>query len=205
MNKMIDGKQCTIGWHVDDLKISHVSEEVCKLILDKLNSRYGKIKPLVATHGKIHEYIGMTVDYSEPGKVKFSTVDFIKQTVAEAPQGLIGGIASTPAAKHLFDVNPNAEKLSAEDSEIFHRFVAKLLWVCKRTRPDIQLAVSFLTTRVQSPDVDDWKKLGRCLTYLRDNAEDVLTLAADDISVIRWWIDAFRLPYQHLKQTETKH
>jgi hypothetical protein len=23
-NKMIDGKQCTIVWHVDDLKISHV-------------------------------------------------------------------------------------------------------------------------------------------------------------------------------------
>jgi len=23
-NKVINGKQCTIGWHVDDLKISHV-------------------------------------------------------------------------------------------------------------------------------------------------------------------------------------
>jgi hypothetical protein len=27
-NKMINGQQCTIVWHVDDLKISHVSEEV---------------------------------------------------------------------------------------------------------------------------------------------------------------------------------
>jgi hypothetical protein len=27
-NKMIDGKQCTILWHADDLKISHVNAEV---------------------------------------------------------------------------------------------------------------------------------------------------------------------------------
>ena len=27
-NKMIDGSQCTIVWHVDDLKISHVSPDV---------------------------------------------------------------------------------------------------------------------------------------------------------------------------------
>jgi hypothetical protein len=27
-NKTIDGKQCTIVWHVDDLKISHVDRKV---------------------------------------------------------------------------------------------------------------------------------------------------------------------------------
>jgi hypothetical protein len=27
-NKMIEGKQCTIVWHVDDLKISHVDAKV---------------------------------------------------------------------------------------------------------------------------------------------------------------------------------
>jgi hypothetical protein len=27
-NKMIDGKQCTVLWHVNDLKISHVREDV---------------------------------------------------------------------------------------------------------------------------------------------------------------------------------
>ena len=27
-NKMIDGKQCTVAWHVDDNKISHVDDTV---------------------------------------------------------------------------------------------------------------------------------------------------------------------------------
>ena len=41
-NKTINGKQCTIGWHVDDLKISHVDSEVVDDILNKLDERYGK-------------------------------------------------------------------------------------------------------------------------------------------------------------------
>ena len=40
VNKMIGGKQCTILWHVDDLKISHVDQAVLDEILDRLNDRY---------------------------------------------------------------------------------------------------------------------------------------------------------------------
>jgi hypothetical protein len=58
-NKIIDGKQCTIVWHGDDLKISHVDPEAVEGVLDLLNERYGKKKPLVTTRGKIHEYLGM--------------------------------------------------------------------------------------------------------------------------------------------------
>jgi Reverse transcriptase (RNA-dependent DNA polymerase) len=45
-NKVIDGSQCTIIWHVDDLKISHVSDKVVKIILDMLDKQYGKEAPL---------------------------------------------------------------------------------------------------------------------------------------------------------------
>jgi hypothetical protein len=49
---MINGKQCTILWHVDDLKISHVDPEVVEDILRMLNERYGKQSPLVVTRGR---------------------------------------------------------------------------------------------------------------------------------------------------------
>jgi len=63
-NKMINGEQCTILWHVDDLKISHVDSKVNDMILDKLNERYGKEGPLTVTRGKVHEHLGMTLDFS---------------------------------------------------------------------------------------------------------------------------------------------
>ena len=37
INKMIDRKQCTIIWHVDDLKLSHIKQSVLEDIANKLN------------------------------------------------------------------------------------------------------------------------------------------------------------------------
>ncbi len=68
MNKMTDGKQCTVLWHVDDLKISHVNCNVIEGVLARLNERYGKENPLTVTRGDIHEYLGMTIDYGTVGR-----------------------------------------------------------------------------------------------------------------------------------------
>ena len=68
--------------------------------------------------------------------------------------------------------------------------MAKCLFLCKRARPDIQTAVSFLCTRVKCPDEDDWKKLKRMFQYLRGTRELVLTLEGEDLRVIKWWVDA---------------
>jgi len=43
MNKIINGKQCTIIWPVDDLKISHIDKKVVENTLDKLNKKICRI------------------------------------------------------------------------------------------------------------------------------------------------------------------
>ncbi len=63
-NKTIKGKQCTIIWHVDDLKISHMDQNVLEDIAKKLDKKYGKEEPITIHWGYIHDYLGMTVDYS---------------------------------------------------------------------------------------------------------------------------------------------
>jgi hypothetical protein len=65
---MIDGKQCTIMWHVDDLKISHVNNSVNTNIIKMIDYEFGKEAPLAITRGKIHDYLGMTLNNSEKGK-----------------------------------------------------------------------------------------------------------------------------------------
>ena len=52
--------------------------------------------------------------------------------------------------------------------------------------------MAFLTTRVSKPDEDDYKKLGRCIKYLRSSRDVPLTLEADSNGGIkvRWWVDA---------------
>ena len=85
VNKMINGKQCTIVWHVDDLKISHAKSAVLEDIIERLNQRYGQEAPLSVQHGKVHEYLGMTINYSAPGKVKFTRYDYIDRLLDECP------------------------------------------------------------------------------------------------------------------------
>ncbi len=55
MNKDINGKQCTILWHVDDLKISHADANVVTEIIDLLLNKFRKEAPLTKPKGKIHE------------------------------------------------------------------------------------------------------------------------------------------------------
>ena len=190
MNKMIDGEQCAVVWHVDDLKMSHEKEAVVESLVDALQEKCGKEAPLTVTRGKVHNYLGVKIDFSNVGTVEVSMLEHIEQTIAECPEGLLKGAASTPAAGHLFTVNPNAKKLSEEEATTFHHLVAKLLCLCKRSRPDMQTAISFLTTRVKSPDVDDCKKLGRCLKHLKRTKKIPLRLSASRTDRIMWWIDA---------------
>jgi Reverse transcriptase (RNA-dependent DNA polymerase) len=71
-NKDIDGSQCTIAWYVDDLKISHKKESVIENIFAALESEFGKQGSLTVTRGRVHNYLGMEINYSTPKKVKFS-------------------------------------------------------------------------------------------------------------------------------------
>jgi hypothetical protein len=132
----------------------------------------------------------MTLDYSCPGKVKITMIGYISNMLNELPPDM-DGEAATAAANHLFEVNEKDPiMLSEEKAILFHHHVAKMLFLCKRARPDIQTAVAFLCTRVKGPDVDDYKKLTRVVKYLRGTLQMPLTLEADNMHVVKWWVDA---------------
>jgi hypothetical protein len=42
-NKMVDGKQGTIVWYVDDTKISHVDNKVVTQVIEKIEERFDKM------------------------------------------------------------------------------------------------------------------------------------------------------------------
>ena len=90
---------------------------------------------------------------------------YIKEMLDEIHEEM-KGVAVTPAADHLFKVNPKPKYLDENKAELFHHLVAKCLFLCKRARPDIHPTVDFLTTRVKKPDIDDQRKLGRLMKYL---------------------------------------
>jgi hypothetical protein len=140
--------------------------------------------------GKVHEYIGMTLDSTVSGQVKVTMLPYVEEIVDDfTEQSGDLKTATTPAAEHLFKIDNDAVKLSEEMGKVFHNFVAKCLFLTKRARPDIHTAVAFLTTRVKKPDEDGWKKLQRMIRYMRGTLDLPLILRADGTSVIKWWAD----------------
>jgi hypothetical protein len=80
--------------------------------------------------------------------------------------------------------------MTAYLKKFFHATVAKLLFLCKRGRPDIQTAIAFLCTRVRHPTKHDYNKLSRVIKYLRHTKDLVLRLSAENLNIIKWWTDA---------------
>lgn len=188
-NKVVNGKQHTVGWHVDDFILTHEDPSVNDGLISWFQEKYGKLSPVTVNRGKIHEYLGMKFNFEHPGEVAVTMFDYVGKIVYEAPEDW-SGTAATPATGRLFDTDATKAKLEETRAALFHHIVAKLLFLCKRARPDIQLVVGFLCTRVKAPDEDDWKKLRRLVQYLRGSRLLPLTLRADDHRVVKWWVDA---------------
>ena len=131
----------------------------------------------------------MKIIYNEDDTVSIDMSEYLKETVEEFPED-VSKETPTPASLYLFEVNENAIKLTKDKKEIFHRTTAKLLFVSRRGRPDIQLPIAFLCTRTTKSDEDDWKKLKRLMQYINTTMDLILTLSAEDIAIIKWWVDA---------------
>ena len=101
-------------------------------VFNKLQEKFGQEAPLTVSQGKVHEYLGMTIDYSKKGKVKFGMKSYIDELINECPEDLKKGVCTTPAATHLFEVNNKEKKLDRDKAVEYHHLVAKLLYLCKR-------------------------------------------------------------------------
>ena len=185
-NRVINGKQCTIAWYVDDNKISHVDSHVVTKIIEQIEDRFGK---MTVTRGTEHTFLGMDLSFNENGTVTIQMQDYLQEAIEESGMD-ITRMAATPAKKTLFDTNQDAAPITGESAEIFHSVVAKLLYVALRARMDILLPIIFLCTRVSKVTADDWAKLKRVLEYINGTLDLTCTIGADDLERFRTWVDA---------------
>ena len=141
---------------MDDLKSSHDDKKVNDEFEKWLNKQYGAHGEVKVTRGKVHDYLGMVFHYTTPGKVKVDMSDYEIGMIEDFPIELKPkDVATTPATDDLFNEG-TSDALSPEQAELFHTFVAKALFMCKRARPDVHTAVAVLCTRVKKPNQDDW-------------------------------------------------
>ena len=126
------------------------------------------------------------MNFQRPGVVTVANPgcmsDLVKEYGESTPM-------STPADENLFNVR-ESPLLSVSGAKRFHSFVAKLLYLSKRIRPDILTLVASLTARVQSPTEDDRSKLHRGTGYIIGTIGLSLNLEVEGPIKVTAYVDA---------------
>ena len=130
-NKVINGSQCTVYWYVNDNKVSHVDDNVIDMVVDKIEAKFGE---LTRNKGSKQTFLGMDIETLPDKKVAINTPQHIEEVISNLGEEIKGDVANP--AKSFFNVNTSC-KLSEEKAELFHKLVAKLLWIMQRSRPDL--------------------------------------------------------------------
>ena len=134
---MINGKQMMLVWHMDDMKISHISAKAVTHMIKWLKKTYqkllhGELGKMQISRGKVHDYLGMTFNFTTPGEVKITMYDYINDMLNDFQKhDPTHKVTATPTADHLFKVRDEAEPLSEAKAKIFHEFTTKGLYLSK--------------------------------------------------------------------------
>jgi hypothetical protein len=184
-NKWVDGVQCTICIFVDDLLLTCKNHEVIDSTLAHLSRVFES--ELTVQEGPQIGYLGLVFDFSSAGSVAITAPAYVDTMLALSHTQ---GTASSPAGLNLFNVSSESTLLPITVKDQYHSAVARLLYLSKRTRPDLLLTVSFLTTRVQAPTEEDMHKLQRALKYVNGTRTLGLRLVYDPANTIHAHIDA---------------
>ena len=127
-NKDINSSQCTIVWHVDDLKTSHKEPPTTNGIIASLNTEYRQVVEMTTRREKKHNYLGMVLDFFKVDTFIFDTEEYLKKMLDDLSKN-IKGTVTILTLDHLLKVQRNAPKLNQERAEFFHCAVAQILFV----------------------------------------------------------------------------
>ena len=75
---MINRKQCTIVWHVDDSKISHAEPEVVTSVIGMIEERF---KEVTISRGKPHTFLGMDIELRDDGTVFLGMQEYLEEII----------------------------------------------------------------------------------------------------------------------------
>jgi hypothetical protein len=141
--------------------------------------------------GPVVDFVGMTFDFNARRDAKQVEVTQHGMTDAIVAESGVTRSKSTPATLELFEVDEASPPLDAPGAKAFRSAVAKVLWVGKRTRPEVLAAVGFLSTRVTRATEQDAGKLQRVHQYLYGSGRRGIALGVGEEGVgVRAHIDA---------------
>ena len=169
-----------ICFHVDDLMVVGRSASDC----EKFKSSFEKKFTITSTSGDELDYLGLHIKVKSEG-IALSQFAMVNKLVKEVT-GSQNSPAATVESEELISkeqwVELEKEMGSVEAAE-FRSLTAVALYLSKRTRPDLLLAVNRLCRHAQNPRVCDGLALKRMLRYISKTRRAELLLPARSLQI----------------------
>ena len=116
-------------FHVDDLKSSLIDPKVNDEFDTWLQKNYGMHGKVTIHREKVHQYLGMEIDYAYRGKVKIGMIKYVQDILEDFPvQFKSTKSVITPASDGLFNRGQGGKLHQARAEEYHSMMVAKALF-----------------------------------------------------------------------------
>lgn len=173
----------TLCVHVDDVLLTSTSPVLADWVVSQIEKEY---RTVTVQRGSDHSYLGMRIRTQQDGTIHVDMARYLSEITSAAD---IKGTANSPASNQLFCIS-ESPALSDAAAANFRTTIAKLLYAGTHVRPDLMLAISFLTARASQPTNDDEQKLKRILRYVNATKDLPLVLGSTDPLRVETWIDS---------------
>ena len=102
-------------FHIDYLMITHLQPQIETEHVKLLDGTYDSYDPLTFARGKVHQCLGITLNFGLKRGVTFSQCDFIKKFWLDLPQELRGPYRNAPTPENFLKVDKNASLVDAKN------------------------------------------------------------------------------------------
>ena len=102
---------------------------------------------LTVSRGKKQNLLGMDIEFLADGILSLFTKYYIEESIDLFGEDMSAKLSS-PENKVLQNIFESSTRLGKKDAYIINFIVAKLLWLEKRGRPNIEHVISLLCTMV---------------------------------------------------------
>jgi hypothetical protein len=175
IKKISTSEYSILSTHVDDV----LQVATHQYFVDELKEGLIKVYNDITFHPEASSYLGMNITRSSDKKtIQVNHVGKI-QELLKTHLVDIAPIATTPATDKLCQVSKPSEinqPLNSEEKKKYLSIVMSLMYIARLTRPDILLAVTFLSSRSHCAHQEDIKKLQRVLRYLKGTMNKSITI-----------------------------
>ena len=193
--RKLNGKKITIVMvHVDDIMILSNAESDQNNIKENLSKVFG-IKTFQEDNVN---YLGMNIRLKDG--IRINQKAYINKLLDKYGRNKIIA-ANTPSNNDLY---VSTDEEPALDKDLFRSQVMSLMYLSKRSRPDILKETAYLTTRITMCTREDEKKLGRIFGYLLKTIDIELVLNPDDLCFGMWADSSYNIYYDSKGQSGIK-